>query len=234
MSSCWRVTPTLYCLSHNSRSRNRGPTSNRTGKPAQTRVAPAANLGMPAPLHVRAFIGFGAMLIIAAAGSNRFYWLVVTDAQSWSRRGPTRKRLVGAAHTRVLGQGAPPCSGECKHSGGRASEEPLAFRPASDGCAHPILFEVTAFSARTETEARAARAPPYANGLPAKAAMEAQADRASPSLRGLSRARTSGIRRSGLPRVAKRARGLFLLPHARARTKFGDCVYPGHGTWLIR
>ena len=54
------------------------------------------------------------MLIIAAAGSNRFYWLVVTDAQSWSRRGPTRKRLVGAAHTLVLGQGAPPCSGECK------------------------------------------------------------------------------------------------------------------------
>ena len=39
-----------------------------------------------------------------------------------------------------------------KHSGGRASEEPLAFRPASDGCGHPILFEVTAFSARTETE----------------------------------------------------------------------------------
>ena len=111
-----------------------------------------------------------------------------------------------------------------KHSGGRASEEPLAFRQPVTVVHILSYLKWTAFSARTETEARAALAPPYANGLPAKAAMEAQADRASPSLRGLSRARSSGIRRSGLPRIAKRARGLFLLPHARARTKFGDCI----------
>jgi hypothetical protein len=65
----------------------RGPTSNRTGKAAQTPVAPAANLDMPAPLHVRAFMGFGAMLIIAAAGSNRSFKWWSRDAQSWSRRG---------------------------------------------------------------------------------------------------------------------------------------------------
>jgi hypothetical protein len=93
-------------------------------------------------------------------------------------------------------------------SGGRASDEPLAFRPGSDGCAHPNLFEVTACSGAhrnrsTSCPSVSAVLRRTATSLPAKAAMEAQADRASRHrLRGLSRARTSGIRRSGLPRVA--------------------------------
>jgi hypothetical protein len=76
------------------------------------------------------------MLIMAAAGSIDFIGWWSHDAQTKKKKRAAAGRAGGdgAAHPLGrLGQGVPCREVSAKHSGGRDSEERLAFRPSSDG-----------------------------------------------------------------------------------------------------